>query len=138
MTLIYNVTLSSNGFDELGHYLRTTLLAGCNSLATVINPACTANFIKGASGASASKRAPKPRTALEKILAGDDPAKVLRGYERQQRLERRRDASSEPAATQPPTAPAPKPQEAERKPKQPAAPADPDEAVLDYLLGAEG
>ncbi len=137
MTLIYNVTLSSNGFDELGHYLRTTLLAGCNSLATVINPACTGNFIKGASGASASKRAPKPRTALEKILAGEDPEKVLRGYERQQRVEKRHETQS-----QQPPASAPAAKDEVKQPAAPApppasAPADPDAKVLDYLLGAE-
>jgi ABC-type transporter Mla subunit MlaD len=133
MTLIYNVTLSTNGYDELGHYLRTTLLAGCNSLATVVNPACTGNFIKGASAAKASNR--KPRTALEKILAGEDPAKVMRGYERQQRVEQRKDASAQPAAEAPA---ADKPAAEQPKQAAPAQPApDPDEAVLDYLLGAE-
>jgi phospholipid/cholesterol/gamma-HCH transport system substrate-binding protein len=37
MDLIYYVALSTNGYDQFGHYLRTTLLAGCNSLATVVN-----------------------------------------------------------------------------------------------------
>jgi phospholipid/cholesterol/gamma-HCH transport system substrate-binding protein len=133
MDLIYYVTLSTNGYDDLGHYLRTTLLAGCNSLATVVNPACTANFIKGAGAATASRNARKPRTALEKILAGEDPEKVMRGYKRQQQVEQRKDTSSTPAAGKPAEA-APKQQQAE--PNQQAAPADPDEAVLDYLLGA--
>jgi ABC-type transporter Mla subunit MlaD len=138
MDLIYNVTLSTNGYDQLGHYLRTTLLAGCNSLATVVNPACTANFIKGASGASVSKNAPKPRTALEKILAGEDPEKVLRGYQRQQRVEKRHEAQPQPApkdeAKQPDTQAKP-PESQAGLPQAPAS--DPDEAVLDYLLGAE-
>ena len=128
MDLIYYVALSTNGYDQFGHYLRTTLLAGCNSLATVVNPPCTANFIKGASGASASRKAPKPRTALEKILAGQDPAKVLRGYERQQRTEPLRD-------TTPVTQPAGDSQQ--QQAKQQPAPANPDEAVLDYLLGSQ-
>jgi ABC-type transporter Mla subunit MlaD len=140
MDLIYNVTLSTNGYDQLGHYLRTTLLAGCNSLATVINPACTANFIKGAGAASASKNAPKPRTALEKILAGEDPEKVLRGYERQQRVEKRHEAPSPQQAADKPadqkTQTGDKPQDQTAQP-QGGAPADPDEAVLDYLLGGE-
>ena len=134
MELIYNVTLSSNGYDQLGHYLRTTLLAGCNSLATVVNPACTANFIKGASAASTSRR-PKPRTALEKILAGEDPEKVLRGYERQQRLEKRREVESQPAKEQPQEQA--KQDEAKQPAEQQPEAADPDAAVLDYLLGAE-
>jgi ABC-type transporter Mla subunit MlaD len=138
MTLIYNVTLSSNGYDELGHYLRTTLLAGCNSLATVVNPACTGNFIKGASGASASKRAPKPRTALDKILAGEDPEKVMRGYQRQQRLEKRHEAQPAPPAKDQPAAKdeTKQPQE-QAKPEGQQDTSDPDAAVLDYLLGAE-
>jgi hypothetical protein len=133
MTLIYNITLSSNGYDELGHYLRTTLLAGCNSLATVINPACTANFIKGAGAANASTR--KPRTALDKILAGEDPAKVMRGYERQQRVEKRREVESQPA--QQDQAKTDEAKQPESQADQETGTPDPDAAVLDYLLGAE-
>ena len=138
MDLIYNIALSTNGYDELGHYLRTTLLAGCNSLATVVNPACTANFILGANSASASRA--KPRTALEKILAGDDPEKVLRGYERQQRVEKRRDTETQNVAdkqAQDQQAPAGPKAPAGAKQPQNDAPADPDQAVLDYLLGGE-
>ena len=81
MNLILNLGLSVNGFDQLGHYLRTALLAGCNSEATVVNPACSANFVGGGSAASAA-RAPKPKTPLERILAGQDPNKVFRDYRR--------------------------------------------------------
>jgi phospholipid/cholesterol/gamma-HCH transport system substrate-binding protein len=136
MDLIYNITLSTNGYDELGHYLRTTLLAGCNSLATVVNPACTANFIKGANSASAAR---KPRTALEKIFAGEDPAKVLRGYKRQQQVEARKEAPSQQVSN-PAPADQSKPQgdqQQAQQQKQDAAKANPDQAVLDYLLGAE-
>ena len=70
MDLIYYVALSTNGYDQFGHYLRTALLAGCNSLATVVNPACTANFIAGASSARAFRR--KPSTPLDRILAGQN------------------------------------------------------------------
>ncbi len=135
MDLIYNVTLATNGYDELGHYLRTTLLAGCNSLATVVNPACTANFILGANSASASGA--KPRTALDKILAGEDPEKVLRGYERQQRVEKRREAESQPVAEKPAQRQQDQQAPADAQPPRNDAPADPDEAVLDYLLGGE-
>ena len=135
MDLIYNIGLSTNGYDELGHYLRTTLLAGCNSLATVVNPACTGNFIKGASGASASRA--KPRTELERIFAGEDPAKVLRGYERRQKAEKRREAQPEPVAAKPAAdKPQGQPKPAAKKPES-ETPADPDEAVIDYLLGGE-
>ena len=91
MDLIYYVALSTNGYDQFGHYLRTTLLAGCNSLATVVNPACTANFIAGASSARAFRR--KPSTPLDRILAGENPDKVMRLYRRQQsRKAKRQDA----------------------------------------------
>ena len=129
MNLIYNITLSTNGYDQLGHYLRTVLLAGCNSEATVVNPACTANFIKGASGASASKRA--PRTALDRIMSGEDPAKVVRGYVRDQGVQQRRDTGSQQVTDK---QPADQGKPAADKP-QGSAPTDSDEAVLDYLLG---
>jgi ABC-type transporter Mla subunit MlaD len=136
MDLIYNITLSTNGYDELGHYLRTTLLAGCNSLATVVNPACTANFIKGANSARAAR---KPRTALEKILAGEDPAKVIRGYKRNSQVEARKEAPSQPVTNQAPADQnnAQGDQQQADQQKQDSTKANPDEAVLDYLLGAE-
>jgi ABC-type transporter Mla subunit MlaD len=140
MDLIYYVALSTNGYDQFGHYLRTTLLAGCNSLATVVNPACTANFIAGASSARAFRR--KPRTPLDRILAGEDPDKVMRLWRRQQaRKAARQDAaaarkrartpqpavrSPEPAAA---PAPAPKPEPAPQPPQRKPDP------VIDYLLG---
>ena len=120
MDLIYNIALSINGYDQLGHYLRTTLLAGCNSLATVVNPACTANFIKGASAASASTRAPSRAPRCEKILAGEDPDKVLRGYQRQQRVEKRREAAVRSRSpTSRPTSSRPRPTEPQAEPSQP-------------------
>jgi ABC-type transporter Mla subunit MlaD len=46
-SLIFNLSMSVNGFDDYGHYLRTALLAGCNSEATTLNQACSANFVDG-------------------------------------------------------------------------------------------
>ena len=74
MKLIFNLNMSVNGYDQFGHYLRTALLAGCNSLATKVNLPCTANFIKGASsGASSARASAAAKTPLERILLGDDP-----------------------------------------------------------------
>ena len=127
MDLIYYVALSTNGYDQFGHYLRTTLLAGCNSLATVVNPACTANFIAGASSARAFRR--KPSTPLDRILAGENPDKVMRLYRRQQARKAERQAKAAEPARQPTAAPQqPKP----ATPAQPQRKADP---VVDYLLG---
>jgi ABC-type transporter Mla subunit MlaD len=137
MDLIYYVALSTNGYDQFGHYLRTTLLAGCNSLATVVNPACTANFIAGASSARAFRR--KPSTPLDRILAGENPDKVMRLHRRQQaRKAERQDAASQKAADGSPQSAVDKkpadrrPPTADQAPAQPQRKADP---VVDYLLG---
>jgi ABC-type transporter Mla subunit MlaD len=138
MDLIYYVALSTNGYDQFGHYLRTTLLAGCNSLATVVNPACTANFIAGASSARSFRR--KPRTPLDRILAGEDPDKVMRIWRRQQarKGERRRAPAAQPIREQPAAKAKPQQQAAAPKPQPPAAQPQPQrksDPVIDYLLG---
>jgi ABC-type transporter Mla subunit MlaD len=135
MDLIYYVALSTNGYDQFGHYLRTTLLAGCNSLATVVNPACTANFIAGASSARAFRR--KPKTPLDRILAGENPDKVMRLWRRQQarKSERQRARAAEPIREQPARGNAQQqaaPRPAQPNPAQPQRKSDP---VVDYLLG---
>jgi ABC-type transporter Mla subunit MlaD len=80
---IYNLALSVNGYDDYGHYLRTTLLAGCNSEATVLNQACSANFINGSSSNATTASRSRSLTALEKLSAGQDPKKVIAQYRRQ-------------------------------------------------------
>jgi ABC-type transporter Mla subunit MlaD len=135
MDLILNVGLSVNGFDQLGHYLRTTLLAGCNSEATTINPACTANFVGGGSAASTS-RAARPRTPLQKILAGQDPDKVLRDYRRTHGGKNPpRPKVPDVSGAAGPTAkkPATKHSSGKRKSRPRGAG---DDALLDYLLGS--
>jgi ABC-type transporter Mla subunit MlaD len=137
MDLIYYVALSTNGYDQFGHYLRTTLLAGCNSLATVINPACTANFIAGASSARSFRR--KPRTPLDRILAGEDPDKVMRLWRRQQARKAERQAANGERRTVNGAEPAQQPKAAPQQPKpaapQPAQPQRKSDPVIDYLLG---
>jgi hypothetical protein len=141
MDLIYYVALSTNGYDQFGHYLRTALLAGCNSLATVVNPACTANFIAGASSARNFRR--KVRTPLDRILAGEDPDKVMRLWRRQQaRKAKRQDAKSQkaevgrrPSAVGSPPATAEQPANGERPTANPVQPQRKPDPVVDYLLG---
>jgi phospholipid/cholesterol/gamma-HCH transport system substrate-binding protein len=136
MDLIYYVALSTNGYDQFGHYLRTTLLAGCNSLATVVNPACTANFIAGASSARAFRR--KPRTPLDRILAGENPEKVMRLWRRQQARKDKRQAAARTQVRSPQSAVGSKPANGEpptaNSPAKPAPKAQSD-PVIDYLLG---
>jgi ABC-type transporter Mla subunit MlaD len=79
--LIFNLSLSVNGFDDYGHYLRTVLLAGCNSEATRINPACSANFIGGGATRGTQEKA-TARNAFERLSAGADPNKVIPRYRR--------------------------------------------------------
>jgi phospholipid/cholesterol/gamma-HCH transport system substrate-binding protein len=136
MDLIYYVALSTNGYDQFGHYLRTALLAGCNSLATVVNPACTANFIAGASSARSFRR--KARTPLDRILAGEDPDKVMRLWRRQQaRKSKRQDAASQKAEVRSPqSAVGSNPANGELPTaNSPAAPQRKKDPVVDYLLG---
>ena len=134
MDLIYYVALSTNGYDQFGHYLRTALLAGCNSLATVVNPACTANFIAGASSARNFRR--KARTPLDRILAGEDPDKVMRLWRRQQsRKEKRQAAAKQPARSPQSAVGSPAPQSAPQPAPQPAQPQRKPDPVVDYLLG---
>jgi hypothetical protein len=101
-----------------------------------VNPACTANFIAGASSARAFRR--KPSTPLDRILAGENPDKVMRLYRRQQARKAERQAKAAKPAQQPtsapqqPTAAPPQPKPATPAPAAPQRKADP---VVDYLLG---
>jgi ABC-type transporter Mla subunit MlaD len=136
MDLIYYVALSTNGYDQFGHYLRTALLAGCNSLATVVNPACTANFIAGASSARSFRR--KPSTPLDRILAGEDPDKAMRLYQRQEARKKQRqdEASAKEPVRSSPSAETQAPATGERPTaKLPAQPKRKPDPVIDYLLG---
>jgi phospholipid/cholesterol/gamma-HCH transport system substrate-binding protein len=57
LDLLYNQTLSFNGFDEVGHYLRNNLIVTiCSGYAITPTVGCSANF-QGASSAAASSRA---------------------------------------------------------------------------------
>jgi hypothetical protein len=129
---LYYVALTTNGFDSLGHYLRTGLVTNtCTEYATIsTGVACTANFTTGvasstaaSSGKLSANLAPEPErgsggsvaptgTLLEDLLGeGSDPE-----------LRREREAS----------------QEALRKRSRQGSPGLADkEPVLDYLLGGE-
>jgi phospholipid/cholesterol/gamma-HCH transport system substrate-binding protein len=80
--LIFNLAMSVNGFDDYGHYLRTTLLAGCNSEATTLNQACSANFVDGGATKGTQSKA-RSLNALERLSAGQNPDKVIAQYRRQ-------------------------------------------------------
>jgi ABC-type transporter Mla subunit MlaD len=56
MDLIYFGALSTNGFDDISHYLRTSLLINlCTSYQVVPDAGCTANFKEPTTGSSAAR-----------------------------------------------------------------------------------
>jgi hypothetical protein len=134
---IFNLAMSVNGFDDYGHYLRTTLLAGCNSLATVLNQACSANFI-GGGGSPASAASARPRSAVDKLLAGQDPNKVMAEYRRKHPGKPLPTLASAPTAKRQGRAPTVTPAAANKK-KQKSGGASggaTGDGMLNYLLGS--
>jgi ABC-type transporter Mla subunit MlaD len=131
-SLIFNLAMSVNGYDQFGHYLRTTLLAGCNSEATVLNQACSAKFIGGGGSSASAARVSKPRGALARLLAGQDPAKVMADYRR-----------SHPGSALPNLAAAPQSsqraaggsQATSKKPTKKASGGTSSNGLMNYLLG---
>ena len=67
--------MSVNGYDQFGHYLRTALLAGCNSLATAVNLPCTRQLHQGRQRAAprAPRASSRGETPLEKHPARRGP-----------------------------------------------------------------
>jgi phospholipid/cholesterol/gamma-HCH transport system substrate-binding protein len=73
LDLLYNQTLSFNGFDEVGHYLRNNLIVTiCSGYSITPTVGCSANF-QGASSSAASSRASVSATArrLTRLIGGD-------------------------------------------------------------------
>jgi ABC-type transporter Mla subunit MlaD len=126
---LYYLTLSTNGYDSLGHYLRAGLVAtaNCSNRAVVHAPQgnCWALFYdpeEDSSAATASRTsaksaklkpdAPKTNSLIESLVGGSETKAQAR--QRQQEIERLRQRS-----------------------KQPSAALQTDEPVLDYLLGGD-
>jgi phospholipid/cholesterol/gamma-HCH transport system substrate-binding protein len=125
--LIFNLSMSVNGFDDYGHYLRTTLLAGCNSEATRLNQACSANFVDGGATKGSQAKATS-RNAFERLSAGEDPAKVIPQYRRRHPNEKI--PGYKPAKTKTTSTKAPS------KKRKPSSGGSSDDGMLDYLLGS--
>ena len=63
--LIYYVTLASNGFDGLGHYLRAGLVTNvCSTYALEPSPACRSTFYDPAAETSSAGTSSRPRTRI--------------------------------------------------------------------------
>lgn len=55
MSLLYNATSAANGFDSMGHYVRTEpLVGGCTTYSIVPTSGCSAHFAKTGSTAAVS------------------------------------------------------------------------------------
>jgi ABC-type transporter Mla subunit MlaD len=132
--VIFNLAMSVNGFDDYGHYLRTTLLAGCNSLATILNQACSANFV-GGGNAGAAASAHKPRSTLAKLLAGQDPNKVMAEWRRKHPGKTLPKYASAPRSTRQANS-APSAAPTRKKKSNPPSGGSSSDGMLDYLLGS--
>jgi virulence factor Mce-like protein len=128
--LIYYLSLVSNGFDGLGHYLRAGLVTNvCSTYALDPSPACRSTFYDpAAETSSASTRleaanadpstqtgkgsVPPTGTLLQDLLGHSDPSVDKKREQNLEALRRRSERGSSPAL-------------------------DPAEPALDYLLGGE-
>ncbi len=127
--LIYYVTLVSNGFDGLGHYLRAGLVTNvCSTYALEPSPACRSTFYDPAETSSASTRleaanadpstqtgkgnVPPTGTLLQDLLGQSDPSVDKQREQNLEALRKRSERGSSPAL-------------------------DGSEPALDYLLGGE-
>jgi phospholipid/cholesterol/gamma-HCH transport system substrate-binding protein len=127
----YSGSLATNGFDSLGHYLRTVLITNvCSSYATTFSSGCQATFFDPSAEASsasdeaaiqsAARPAKEPKGGsvaptgllLRDLLGQADPSADRR---REQNLDalRKRSGNGSPALA-------------------------PSDAALDYLLGSDG
>jgi phospholipid/cholesterol/gamma-HCH transport system substrate-binding protein len=151
MDTLFYITMSTNGFDELGHYLRNALIVtACAAYATTHSVACTANFDRPeiTTSAFASSTRPVSWTVRQLIKAlGLDQKKDE--AEKSQRADK---SGSDPApASKPEPAPAsgnsgdsPGGGDAAPQADSPAA-GNPDQGqapqsrdpLLNYLLGDE-
>lgn len=79
MTVLLNGTGATNGFDAVGHYIRTEALVGsCTPYAKVPVPGCSANFTSSGSAAAAalarmSRTAPAVASVVRAVVAKPKP-----------------------------------------------------------------
>jgi virulence factor Mce-like protein len=127
--VFYTGALATNGFDSLGHYLRTVLITNvCSSYAVIPSSGCASTFFDPTASASAA-----PATAQAEALPANEPkggsvaptGLLLRDLlgEPDPSADRRREQNLD----------------ALRKRGRGGSPAlAPSEAALDYLMGSDG
>jgi hypothetical protein len=148
---LYYITLSTNGFDEIGHYLRNNLIVTiCSGYAITPTVGCSANFQAASSSAnSAATSNASPRAVASGLMdllgLGDEPKSDRKPRDRGSTG---RDSSggsggsaapvSDAPAEQPAPAGAQPPEDqagAEAQPGVGSAPGDSGDPLVDYLLG---
>jgi ABC-type transporter Mla subunit MlaD len=141
MDTLYYITMSTNGFDELGHYLRNNLVVTiCSGYAITPTVGCSANFTSGSAASAGSSSAATSRATISSIsrglvrLLGTSPKKHKRSHHRFGSTKKvsTKGGASKPAPPSPvPAKPAPA-TTTQPQGDQPPAPRDP---LLNYLLG---
>jgi phospholipid/cholesterol/gamma-HCH transport system substrate-binding protein len=137
---LMNVTLSTNGFDEIGHYLRNNLIVTvCSGLAITPTVGCGANF-RSASAASAANASASTASAasiarrLIALVAG--PPKTQKKSAPTTTTQTAPAKAVEPApATTGDTAPSPASDQNGRRAPSIQNQPERGDALLDYLLG---
>jgi ABC-type transporter Mla subunit MlaD len=151
MDTLYYLTLSSNGFDEVGHYLRNNLIVTiCSGYAITPTVGCPANFQSASASSTATSSASPRATAsglLDLLVLGDKPRSSAReksggGSSRSASGGSAAPAPSAPATDQSPAdsqpvaeQPAAEQPPAETPPGAGNVPGDGSDPVVDYLLG---
>src|SRR5439155_14170885 len=112
--LLYNLTLATNGFDEVGHFLRNDLVVTiCSGYAITPTVGCSAKFAGGSSSAATSSSAGSTRRLLDAIVGPQ------RKSHRTQKTSSG-SARTRPASGQVPAQPSPKPSSGASSPAAPA------------------
>lgn len=140
MDVFYNLTLATNGFDEIGHYLRNNLIpTACTSYATVpgISIGCSANFGIGAafSRVSSEQSAAQVARYLRKALGGTGAKKSGKSSKAATGGADSKAATGTPPASKPKAPAQAQPPQAVTPPVD-DAPQSGGEPLLDYLLGS--
>ena len=132
--LLYNLTLATNGFDEVGHFLRNDLVVTiCSGYAITPTVGCSAKFAGGSSSAATTSSAGSTRRLLDAIVGPQ--------HKRRQKTSSG-SAGTQPASQKAPAQPSPQPKQGASSPTATAPKAPPSagngkggDALLNYLLG---
>jgi ABC-type transporter Mla subunit MlaD len=78
MSVLFHGTAATNGFDQIGHYIRTEALVGsCTGYATTPISGCSSNFTHTSAAADAAST-PKPRTHGKPASVSPRLARLIR------------------------------------------------------------